>query len=736
MSKLNSLSAPRNSLGALARDLHTTIVRGGASIASKDDTQNVMSLESLNQAALESVTYKHNELIGTIKDAFRSHGFAVDDPKNPSAFLPHQWEAGAIALAAAGNPVAYAQRTGLESAHPKLDNLTVFDGSLESGFDFRTEGQLALEAFDDRTLNDNLGFNVMFNVVGSRQDEFGEAWFHSVIVTPDQSGIAISVRKIQVYNEVRHSLSGKPTDFNMLNLLDAQVDASILSNVDTDAIPYFVTGDVENNANFVNVADVAPTNATINGNTFLTAPLRVMTDIDLLGLAQNPGVTSGGQFDSFDALDHRLALGKVYLKITGVSAAATSVIPVSVEGLPRTSYLKSNEGKDREMQLNFTNRDIPLTGVTKDVADAVAPALVYLADPLRANWIVRLKVTVSGQANLMFGTISAIPSNVIIDSVAVDNGDGTFGEITPAEMTALKAEFAAMSIIGFDPIARRSNTNRRTMGLLVNSLEQNEIHTIPLGAPITANNPVTQTKTSTDMTAPVTCARIRNSIGAVTKLLSTASQLSSLKLSNNRRTPVPEIQGIARHVLRPFYEYKSFDALNVVNSIKSQDRSLDLSAAMVNQIREVVYRMYRDSGYQLALDAHTGHNGEKPIVLIGTDPVIARHLIVPGDTRLASIGFETKVVTTMDSRMYGKIFVTITRANQNGADPLSFGLMAWMPELASSLQITRNGSTTIEASVQPRVLHVTTCPLLAEFDVVNLTEAVAGRVNIPFKTVP
>jgi len=332
--------------------------------------------------------------------------------------------------------------------------------------------------------------------------------------------------------------------------------------------------------------------------------------------------------------------------------------------------------------------------------------------------------------------VSATPAQVVIDSAWVDNGDGTFDPVTPAELVALKAELTLMSVVGYDLGAKRSNTNRRTLGLLVNSIEQNEIHSIPLGAPITANNPATQTKTNTDITAPITAARIRNSNNAVTKLLQYASQLSALKVSYDRKTPVPSIQGIARHVLRPFYEHSNFDAVNTVNSIKSQDRALDLSAALINRLREMIYRMYRDSGLQVALDAHTGHTGERPLVLIGTDPVIQRHLIVPGDTRLASIGFEHQVVTTMDQRMYGKIFVTFTRANQKGVDPLSFGFMAWMPELATSLQITRNGSTTIESMVQPRSVHVNTLPLLLEIDVTNLEEAIGDRVSIPFKTVP
>lgn len=722
-------------LGAVAQKVHAEIIRQGASLVSKDSFNAIVSLESVSDGVFETAKTTQRTLADRVVATLVEQGY---DQRNPDPkkrpFSDAQIEAGTIVMAAAHNPREYhSKATAQFTSRPALENLTVVDNFMASGMDFKDTLRFGLEAFDDRALVDNLGFSVIFNVAAARQDEFGEAFYPTVVVTPDQNGVAISIRKIQVYHEVRHSLSGKPTDFSRRNLLDAVIDASILSEPMTAAVPYFVTGDLVNNANFC--PDVAPYDVNTNGVTFKTAPLKPAIDINLLGLSQNPGVSPTGQFDSFDSLDHRLVLKAVYLKVD--NGTDVSIIKIDTTDLPRTSYLKTLEGQDREVNLTFSNDDVPLTGTTKDILNVNAAALAYLAAPARANWIVRLKLSASGRGFLNFGTVSFTPASVTIGSVWNNISAGNQAEIVdPTELNNLRTALGTMTIVGYDLGAARSNLNRRTMGLIIDTVEYNEIHTVPLGSPITANTPVTQTKTSTDITAPITAARIRNSNNAVTKLQQYASQLAALKLSYDRKTPVPNIQGIARHVLRPYYEFKQFDAVNAVNSIKSQDRAVDLSAALINRLREMIYRMVRESGYQPALDSESNHTGEKPIVLIGTDPVIQRHLIIPGDDRLASIGYESQVVTSMDQRVYGKIYVTITRANQKGPDPLCFGFMAWMPELATTVQITRNGSTTVENTVQPRAVHVNTLPLLLELDVTNLEEAIGDRVPVPFKTVP
>jgi hypothetical protein len=78
----------------------------------------------------------------------------------------------------------------------------------------------------------------------------------------------------------------------------------------------------------------------------------------------------------------------------------------------------------------------------------------------------------------------------------------------------------------------------------------------------------------------------------------------------------------------------------------------------------------------------------------------------------------------------------LTRQGNKAGEPLTFGCMPWMPELAATTQITRNGSTTIETTVQPRSLHINLTPLLIEIDVMNLATAIGNSLPVPMKTIP
>jgi hypothetical protein len=738
MPKLTQKSQQHSPLSAVAQNITTQLRERGREMANPDITKHMLSLESLQPHQFSEVARAHDQAVADLKQMYADAGINCKD------YTDAQWQSGAIAMLAAGNPSAYA-KAAVSTRTPSQEGFSMVD-TMAGGFDYRTESAISNEAFDDRELQQNLPFSVVFNIQAARQNEFGEALYPTVVVTPDQAGLDVSVSRTMVFNEVRHDLTGKPTDFQRRNLVEAVIDASILANESTRATPvYIASGPHANTDKFT--TDVAAANKTVGHEVIFTAPLKPGIDIGLLGLCQPASVQATGQLDNTDTLDQRLNLEKIYIKFVN-AAADESVVAFETARLPRAQFQKSQEGFDREMSLNFITVDLPITSATKDVAGAVAAAtggaLNYLNaanSSDRATWIVRLAIKVTGDANLELGNVAVNATAVTIDSIArVNTPDGSITAVTevtdPGAMAALKGAIPTISMVGYDLLAYRSNLNRRTRGLQVTTVMQNERYMIPLGSPVTCPNPVTATRTSTDMAAPITAARIRNDNNAVTKLLQYADTLNALMVSADRRIPVPSVEGIGRHLVRPFFERTTIVVDDIVASLNSQNRAEDVSAALVNKIREVVYRAYRDSGYQPALDALTGGTGEKPTVLIATDPVIQRHLMVSGDTRTMSIGFDHQIVTSMDSRVYGKIFVTFVRKGQTGPDPLSFGCMAWMPELATNIQVTRNGATITETMVQPRSIHINTLPILMVFDVENLGDAVAARVPVYNHPVP
>lgn len=743
-----------NTMLGVVHDLNREIKKAGVTLAHPQQLEYTLALESAIPQGFASVAgdiiSTHKQLVKTLKDVFGAHKMDValesdnggvvakDTPRWKQPITEAQWQAGAIILGIAGNDNNLKAYFKAANASPALESAVpgaaVFDvNRTNPSFDYQVNA--ALESFDGRNLEAFVGLSSAYNVQAARQDQAGEALYPTVVFTPDQTGLEISVRRVMIHNEIRHGNTGKPTNFSRVNLIDAIRNHKILSNDTTIALPIFITGDAENNAKFT--TDVASYEVDVQGVMKRTAPLKPGIEIDLLGLANLAQVQANGTTDQFDSLDLRLTLNAIYVKITNASTSDTSIIKMNTKNLIYTGFYRAFEGLENDVNLSFLNKTLPIAGNTKDVTNAVADALVYFTDPTRVNMVVQLGVQMNGRGNLEFGTVSATPSAVTVENVLNKMPDGSYSLVTDAAViAAVKAELGVMTVVGYDLGAFRSNLNRRSLGIICTTVAQRERHIIPLGAPITCANPLTSTATSTDVAAPITATRIRNSNNAITKLFDYCDQLKSLRQAYDQRLPVPQIEGIGGNLVKAYVEHKTFDVFAHVNSIKSQDRAADVSSALINLIRDMSYRGYRDSNYQPALDSESNTVGETPQLIIVTDPVTMRHLIVSGDTRTASIGFDFQVIESQDLRMVGEIFFTFARKGQNSVDPLSFGFMAWVPELVTNLPINRNGGTTQEIQVQPRTLHVNTLPILMRITVENLEAAIRDRVALPFKTVP
>ena len=335
---------------------------------------------------------------------------------------------------------------------------------------------------------------------------------------------------------------------------------------------------------------------------------------------------------------------------------------------------------------------------------------------------------VDGEANVQTGNVKVYAAPVKVASI--QDVDGNEVGMSSGAGATVAAALATATVIGYELKAARTNSNRRTRGLLLDTNDITNRYAIPLGAPISVPSPVGSNRDARDLEALVAAARIRNSNNAVTRLLNYADTLRAYVGGNKRKEGVPSIEGMGRYLVTPFFEEKELDLPALINSVRDMDRAQDINALLVNAIRDVAYRMYRDSGYQPALNATVG-GSQEPKLLIGTDVVLQRHLMVTGDSRTFGISFrEYEIVSSFDSRMKNKIVITLTRAGASeGPDPLTFGTHAWIPELASTINVARDGATTAEAMVQPRNLHINHLPVMAVITVKGLDEVLTAKVN-------
>lgn len=725
-------------LNQLAQNLSNVIRSHGDDFVSSAQTGALVSMESVDAMTANNLNNAYENARSVIKEQLKgvkglaaSFGMESDANADPEARaeadarLEVALDAGAMAAMAAGNPEAYARQSYHGVAAPEA-GVTVIDtmaGDSPAGMDYR--GNVAMEAFNDKELREHLPFSILFNIFASRQDDFSEMFFPTTVVPPDQAGLDVSVARMQVFNEVRHSASGNKVDFGKKNLIDAAVDHTILADEHTRLIPV-VAQDNSNADKFVAAAVVAPFLTKLGNFDVPTAPLALDKEIDLIGISQYQPLIGAGVIDHSDDVDARVALDELYLQ----SETGAIGIRFPVNRLARSAFNKTVEGNSRLTGLTFSSTDLVIDKDTKAVDGST---VAKFAGIRTGGYTVRLGVNVSGELNVEFGNVRVWAASVSVASIQDANGNSV--STAGGAGAQIVTDLAGLKIVGYTLKANRTNANKRTRGHLLDTVIETARYTIPLGSPLSITSPVTADggRDAGDQKALIAAARMRNSNNAVTAIFAIADQLR--EATKGPKLPSGQVSGVGgmgRFLVDPFFEEHELDLVQSINSIKSQDRAQDVSATLVNAVRDIAYRMYQSTKIQPAIDAMTGVAGEAPILLVGTDQVLIRHLLVNGDARTFGTVFDKAVVkASTDKRMYGKIVISLSRQGAEGPDPLTFGTHGWMSELIATMPVSRNGAVSREATVQPRTLHINNMPVLAIITVKGLTKVLVDRTATP-----
>lgn len=723
-------SASKSSLNSIVTALSAAVET--ARVGSRIGGGDIASLESINDSVLlgtmqDMATELDNEIQSAFGvESFSEGGVSGFRDANKQVITMAQREAAAIVGLASANPMDYVKKgyrkvseISTESADKMVHAVSV---GAAGELDFRNEPCVGIEAFNETELRAHIPFSIAFNFQAARQDDFSEAFYPTLVVTPDQAGLDIAIRRPVVFNAVRHNVTGTAADFKRRSIVDAFVDYTILENESTYLVPAVIgSGANQNTTKFSSVVGTASVD--VEGVAVITAPLKANTTIDLLGISNHPGLVDSGIIDHTDDIDGRLALKKAYFVTAGGGSEAVAFNTLK---MPRSGFVKSTEGDGREMSLQFFT-SLLVSNDTKAVDGSSVGAIDGAAVP--GVWNARLGIKLAGSANLETGNVSvgSVGTPVLVSLV---NGDGVKIDTTAGAGAALKAVLEAMTFDSYELEARRTNANKRTRGLLVDSQQYVERYTIPLGSPISTPAPIGTTRDSADMQNLITTARIRNSNNAVTQILNYAATLRE-QVAIGEAGIDAQIEGIGRFLVKPWFEEATVDVVNDINSVSSHERAADLSAILINSVRDMAYRAYSESRYQAALNVLTGGQGLRPRLVIGTDQVIIRHLMIEGDSRLVGLAFDHVVVASMDSRMDGKIVFSFVRADVTGEpDPLSFGIHAWIPELTSTVQMNRNGATYKETMVQPRSRHINVLPILGLIHVENLAQGLLKKASV------
>lgn len=734
-------------IGHMVQQLHSALNRSGASFAGNSQAvKRVIAMEGLSdtqqsefstalealQLSVADVAKQYDEGKGKFKVATESG----EELRFASHTTEAQKFAGMVAGMLAADVPGFLGRS--VTGQPAMEADQHFFPA--TGGEMMQKRVHALEAYDEKENKETTVYSVAYNMQAATQDEFGEALFPTCIVTPDQYGLTISMRLIMVMDDLRRNASGEAIrDFQRKNIIRAAIDPTVLRNDLTKIFPVVTDAGVAL-GNFVDATLVPPATILHEGQSIETAPLAIGAQFDLLGISQTEALLSTGVLDTTDAIDPNIVLGALYMSISGTvgGTATTEVIKFgNISLMNGSTFTAAPQGNYRLQMLNFVTDSLPINKNTV-LNDGAASQL--LTSVVTAGAQVKLAVTVGGNVNLQTAETSIWSGKVQVAEVRDSNNNVL--DMTTGTGLAYKNLFAGATIFGYDLDARRVNTNRRERGQLLDITYQNVIYGVPLLSPITAPRPPAgpQQDEANYLAGLITATRVRTSNAAVAKLLEAEEALAQFVTSNlgDDQFVKPEILGVGGWLVQPQYLQENYAAPAVVDSIKSYERAADIQASLVNMIREMAYRIYRDSGYKAAANAMHGGIAPMPTVIIATDTYIASYLQVTGDFRTLGNEFNVKVVSTTNKLMKGKIRITFGEfgeGKENTPNPLHFGVMAWKPELTLILPTVRNGSNSREISVSPSFRHIVNLPIMASIDVSGIDEVVNAKVSINMHTV-
>lgn len=588
------------------------------------------------------------------------------------------------------------------------------------------------EAFDNRETRSAVLYTAAYNYTLARQDEFGETIWPTLTLPADQVGFGIIVNRLTVYRGYTHGTDGKAANFKKIDLMRAARNPKVLQKEKTRVYPVVRPNNLEH---FVDPALVAAYDKDVEGNVIHTAPYAMNVDNDILGLSQTDASLAGGSYNQTDTLDRMLNLEVVYLKV------GADVLPVKVYNHPGSNFTYAPQGMDKQANLTFSTKAILLDKNTLGVGSA---PLVDLAVLAAKNLTATIGFSAFGVANTEFGNVTV--QSAVANLISVSDADGNVLPATNADVQDLQALFKSSLTVGYDLRAWRTNINMRDRGDLIDRSSFTQLYEIPLLSPVTAQRPQSTDGQldAGDFEALVTTTRFRLMNDGVTSLLEAFDQIKEYAAPFTANPKLletadrPSFLGAARFHVQPtvFESDGPIDISKVVDSLNSTDRVRDLSAAFVNIVRDYAFRMYVQSEYPAA--QHALGMTDTTTVIIATDPIIHRYIMTDGDLRTLTEKFDVKVVSSIDERMTGKMFITfgVFDENRNQApNILNFGNLIWAPEVVMSASVPRGESMSRETIVQPRYRFIWHLPVITKLEFINIPDLFGTKLPINFHTV-
>ena len=589
---------------------------------------------------------------------------------------------------------------------------------------------LSREAFDGMQTHNALYFSVAYNLLASRQDEFGEAFFPTIVIDPLQSGLVVENTFAVLMNpNITRTARNDKAKYNKVNIVKIMYDNSVLTLDKNKCIPVYKS---DGSLDDLFLKDFKSVNKE-TGEDIVTAPLKVGEKISMLGISQTESMLAKGEMDNTDALDRSIQLRRVYYTINGKKSGNQDAVETfffDASAFAYNNFVAAPQGHGKDMILNFSTAALEINVDTIKTANGTASEIFTALN--QPGIKIKVEVRLTGSANTEYGDVEIYGNTMNIIEVRNATGD-----ILPSDnevVTNVKKFLAKLDIVGYTLDAYRTNSNLRTMGHLITIDRYKQEYQIKLRSGMNMMAPINnETGRDNDidyLNTQIQTTQLRTSADAVLTLTRYAEFLRN-SISSGVAKDL-ETSGIGRFSVHPYYKNISLKLSDYVDSLKSVDRLEDIRSAILNKINDEVVQMDIDSNYGAA---HRVANNNIPTVktiIIGTDPRIKHYLAGKEDRLVLSSDLDAVIVSTYNQDIAGKIFITYGVFNNDRStvvNPLNFGNLVWAPTIATDVIRTIGGSTRRDLMTMPRYCHIVNLPILLEINLSDI-ENVIGKVSI------
>lgn len=592
---------------------------------------------------------------------------------------------------------------------------------------------IATESFDEKVTDQWRYHSYAIAMSAAKQTEFGALWYRTQMLTPDNAGFILSIRRNMCWDGFQQTdLNGKAVENTKININTGLLDYTVTETETVDLFPCVRAG--KNDAYFIDPNLITPWDEKRQGTPFKTNYLS-FTDAEggnLINLGQTPDRLAKGTPNNTDSLDSYVAIGEVVLEVSKGDEREAFVW--KTEGTPEATFLAARETNFRNSDIRFWPRAMKLQPDTKTHGDA---ASTLLSAVQTGGYILDIGFNIDGRVNHEFGNYEITAQNTHIAKIWTQSGTGENAKLVEVSKDdpAVKAALAGLSfkVVGWYPVTRLTNINQLEIGKRIDSDMMKFGFMIPTLSPITIQKPavVDDEKTYPKMEAMQSYYRLQIRNAAVTSLINRAETMLQY-LGNDQPhelESVPQLEGLGQYYVRPYYLEREVDVYEQLNSLRSDKKVQDIQGLITSVMQESISRADLLTAYSSILEQEFGAN-VKPHVAIGTDPRLPLYIMTQGDDRTLGTKYDFTIATVSDLRMKDQIFMSFTLPNQTDIHPLDFGILGMIPEYITNFAMIREQRVANEIRLTPRYRFFHFLPIMIRIKIKNLEKAIASRTQL------